>query len=74
MLWYTYLYENILFTNKWDAALIIERKEALGAWVDENRVALIKSLITRDRKTSIEARYLSVTRIGRKCELILIFI
>ena len=59
MLWYTYLYENILFTNKRDAAFIIERKAALGACVEEDRVVLIKSLIMRDRKGAREACYLS---------------
>ena len=38
MLWYTYLYENILFTNKQDAAFVMERKVALGACVEGNRV------------------------------------
>ena len=71
MLWYTYLYENILFTNKRDAAFIIERKAALGGCVEEDRVGLIKSLITQDRKVAREACYLSETRIGQKCELIL---
>ena len=46
MLWYTYLYENILFTNKQDTALFIERKDAWEASEEENRVALIKSFIT----------------------------
>ena len=56
MLWYTYLYENILFTNKWDAALIIERKNASEAGEEESRVAIIKSLIMGDRKVALEAR------------------
>ena len=43
MLWYTHLYENIFFINKWDTALFRERKVALG----RDRVAVIKSLITR---------------------------
>ena len=54
MLCYTYLYENILFTKKRDAALFIERKDASK---EENRVALIKSLITRDRKVALGGRY-----------------
>ena len=53
MLWYTYLYEYILFTNKWDAALFIEKKDAWKAGEEENRVALIKSLIMRDRKVRL---------------------
>ena len=60
-----------MFTNKRDAAFIIERKAALGACVEEDRVALIKSLITQDRKVAREVCYLSETRIGQKCELIL---
>ena len=56
MLWYTYLYENILFTNKWDAALIIERKDAWEASEEESRVPLIKSLIMQDIKIALEAR------------------
>ena len=56
MFWYTYLYENILFTNKWDVALIIERKDAWEASEDESRVPLIKSLIMRDRKIALGAR------------------
>ena len=55
MLWLTYLYENILFTNKRDAAFIKERKDAWDAGVQENRVALIKSLITQDRKVALGA-------------------
>ena len=55
MLWYTYLYENKLFTNKWDAALFIERKDAQEAGVEEGRVALIKSFIMRDRKIVLGA-------------------
>ena len=55
MLWYTYLYENILFTNKWDTALIIERKDAWEASAEESRVALIKSLIMWDRKIALGA-------------------
>ena len=56
MLWFTYLYENILFKNKWDPALIIERKDAWEASEEESRVAIIKSLIMRDRKVTLEAR------------------
>ena len=56
MLWYTYLYENILFTNKWDTALFIERKEAGEAGEEESRVAIIKSLIMQDRKVALEER------------------
>ena len=56
MLWYTCLYENILFTNKWDTALILERKDAWEASEEENRVALIKSLITWDRKVALGVR------------------
>ena len=52
MFWYTYLYENILFTNKWDAALIIERKDVWEACEEENRVAIIKSFIMQDRKVT----------------------
>ena len=56
MLSYTYLYENILFRNKWDTALIIEKKDAWEASEEENRVALIKSLIMQDRKVSLGVR------------------
>ena len=56
MLWYTYLYKNILLTNKWDAALIIERKDAWEVSEEENRVVLIKSLIIQDRKVVLGAR------------------
>ena len=56
MLWYTCLYENILFTNKWDAALILERKDAWEANEEEDIVALIKSLTTRDRKVALGSR------------------
>ena len=52
MLWYTYLYENILFTNKWDAALIMEAWEFSD---EESRVVIIKSLIMRDRKVVLGA-------------------
>ncbi len=51
MLWYTYLYENIMFTNKLDEALF--RKE--NAWVEggvRDKWALIKSF-TRDRKDAL---------------------
>ncbi len=44
MQWYTYLYENKIFTNKWDPALFGKGK----AWVagkGKERVGLIKSLI-----------------------------
>ena len=51
----TYLYENILFTNKWDAALVIERKDAWEASVEENRVSLIKCLIMQDSKVVLGA-------------------
>ncbi len=40
---YRYLYENIMFTNKTDAALFWE--SVLGAKGGGERVALIKSLI-----------------------------
>ena len=56
--------------KQWDAALILERKDAWEASEEENRVALIKSLITKDRKVALGAQKLSVTRIGQKCELI----
>ncbi len=44
MLWYNYLYENTMITNKWDAAFLGEENawEARGGI---ERVALIKSLI-----------------------------
>ncbi len=45
MLWYNYLYENTMLTNKWDAALFGEKESALGAGGGVERVALIKSLI-----------------------------
>ncbi len=48
MLWY-YLYENTLFTNKWDAALFGKESAWEVGWGRE-RVALIKSLIMLDRK------------------------
>ena len=56
MLWYTILYENILFTNKWDAALLIERKDVWEASEEESRGPLIKSLTMRDRKVAHGAR------------------
>jgi len=43
---YNYLDENIMFTNKWDAALFWENERALGA----GRVVLIKSLIYARKK------------------------
>jgi len=42
---YSYLYENIIFTNKRDAALFLGKESALGAAGGVERVALIKSLI-----------------------------
>ena len=39
-----------MFTNKQDAALIMEKKDAWEASQEKDRVALIKSLIMRDRK------------------------
>jgi len=45
MLWYNYLNENTIFTNKWDTALFGEKESALGARGVVERVALIKSLI-----------------------------
>ena len=56
MPWYTYLYENILFTSKLAATLIIEGKDAWEASEEENRIALIKILIMRDRKVALWAR------------------
>ncbi len=44
MLWYNYLYENTMFTNKWDEALL-GKENAWGAGGGVERVALIKSLI-----------------------------
>ena len=38
----------------------------------EIELALIKSLITRDRKVARGACYLSETRNGQKCELIIV--
>jgi len=43
---YSYLYENIMFTNKWDAALFWERK----ALNELEEFALIKSLIYARKK------------------------
>ena len=71
MLWYTYLYENkyCLQTNKmrhllWKGKVL----EKLGE--EENRVTLIKSLITRDRNVALGVRYLRSIKIDRICELI----
>ena len=44
-----------LFTNKRDAALIIERKEAWGASEEEDRVVQIKSSTTRIGKVALGA-------------------
>ncbi len=44
MLEYTYLYENRMFTNKWDTALF-GKGNAWAASKVKTRVALIKSLI-----------------------------
>jgi len=44
MLWYTYLYENTMFTNKWDPALFGKGKTWVAKKGNE-RVALIKILI-----------------------------
>ena len=44
-----------MFTNKWDAALIIERKDAWEGNEEESRAALIKSLIMQDRKVALGA-------------------
>jgi len=49
MLLYNYLYENIMFTNKWDTALFgKESAREVGGGVE--RVALIKSLIYTRKK------------------------
>ncbi len=44
MLWYNYLYENTMFTNKQDAALL-GKENAWEARGGVERVLLIKSLI-----------------------------
>ncbi len=44
MLWYNYLFENTMFTNKWEAAFI-GKENVLGARGVVERDALIKSLI-----------------------------
>jgi hypothetical protein len=41
MLWYNYLYENTMFTNKPDTALLGKESERRS----KEKVALIKSLI-----------------------------
>jgi len=45
MLWYTYLYGNTMFTNKWDAALFRRGKARGAGKVTEKVLDLIKSLI-----------------------------
>ena len=44
MLWYNYLYENTMFTNKWDATLL-GKENAWDARGGVERVVPIKSLI-----------------------------
>ncbi len=71
MLWYTYLYENTMFTNKWDAALFGKWK-AVVEWKGNYRFALIKSLIYKRvwRGDSCGMRYERSIKVDQKCDLI----
>ena len=63
-----------MFTNKWDAALIIERKDAWEAGEEESRVAIVKSLIMQDGKVALGACLLRSTKIDWICELITVWV
>jgi hypothetical protein len=41
----SHLYEDTMFSNKWDAALFLGKESALGALGGGENVVLIKSLI-----------------------------
>ncbi len=61
MLWYNYLYENTMCTNKQGAALLyFKRKDAWEEGWGKEWVALIKSLITRE---------IEKTRLRRRCQI-----